>query len=171
MLNVKASLDILDGYDTAEIKHSLAQYPDAIKAQKASVRNFYNQFRDSEAERALAEAELIVEIANEVNPTTGKPLYSNDGARKAELMKRQNTDATYRRLAEFTRKMENLYLAAQDELEALCEKLKSYRYIARLVSAELELMASEVEEIEEHTVDAKRKDLPLCTVDGGKEAY
>ena len=134
---------ILNELNTQSLKESLASYPLRILEAKANVRAAHARFRDAEEGRALREAELTADIAAEVNRETGKPAFSNDGARKAELMKRMSIDAEYATALSKCRKAEEAHCAAQDQLEMWTETFKAARFIARITAAELELLASD----------------------------
>ncbi len=100
----------------------------------------------------MIEAEMATDIAVEMDPNTGKPKFTNDKTRQAELLRRKGTDPVAQEAMTAMKKAEYLMNELQDELEALQDKFRSYRYVVRLTAEELALMASEheIEEPEEY---------------------
>lgn len=143
--------NILAELDTKALKVKLFEYPMLIKEQKTRVRTKREAFSTLEQERAILEADLATDVSGEMDPTTGKPRFGNDKTRAAELVRRKAENAQYRTAATAAKSAEHKLNEAQDELEMLADKFRACRYVTRLTSEELALMANEEPE-EEITV-------------------
>lgn len=134
---------ILAEYNTDMIRGRLLEFPGLIREAKTKVRNATEIFKGMEMVRKEIEADMIVEIAAEVNPQTGKPTYSNEAARAAALNQRKGLDQDYIRAFNDARVAERNISEAQDDLDQLFDEYKSYGFVARLVANELALMADD----------------------------
>jgi hypothetical protein len=133
------------------VKLELEQYPDKIRDQKSKVRDLKQTFSDVDADRASRELELMAEISDELDPTTGKPKFSNEKARQAELAKRCRTDQDYNISAKLSKEAQRAVDQAQDELERLENKYRSCRYRADVIAAELRFWAGKEDEGSVHS--------------------
>jgi len=138
--------ELLAQYETRLLKDKLLEFPGLIKKQKAVLRDLRENLKDASQTMAMLEADLATEIAAENDPNTSKPKFSNDKARQAELLRRKMQDPGCQEAAAELKKAEYAMSAAQDELEALQDKFKAYRYVVRLTAEELALLASEEQE-------------------------
>ena len=138
--------ELLAEYETRLLKDKLLGFPDAIKNQKALIRKLREVSRGADQERIILEADIAGEIASETNPDTGKAAYSNTEARAVELVRRKKTNSSYQEVAMVARGAEHELNEAQDQLDALQDKFKAYRYVVRLTAEELALMSSEEQE-------------------------
>lgn len=138
--------ELLHEYETRLLKDKLIELPGRILKKKAVIRDAREVYNNAAQDIAMLEANLAVDIAAETDPNTGKAKYSNDKMRQAELMRRKAAEpecsAAALRLKEAERRLGGL----QDELEALQDKFKAYRYVVRLTAEELALLASEEQE-------------------------
>lgn len=137
---------LLAEYETRLLKDRLLEYPAMILNQKALIRKLREAYRMADQERIILEADIAGEIASETNPDTGKAAYSNTEARAVELVRRKKTNSSYQEVAMAARGSEHELNEAQDQLEALQDKFKAYRYVVRLTAEELALFASEENE-------------------------
>lgn len=135
---------ILQELDTQHIKTELMRYPEVIKMQKDEVRRWREQQKDVEFELAIIEADIMANIVAETNGN-GKPKFSNDKARQAELLKRKHTDPECQELIKKLKHTERELERELDELERLQDEFKSCRYIARLAAEEIALWAGREE--------------------------
>ena len=140
---------ILAAYETDYLKEKMFSYPASIFDKKRALRALRDNFSDADQARALLEANMMSEISDETDSATGKAKYSNEKAREAELIRRKTASVEYQSAMKELRKAGHALSEAQDELEMLQDAFKSTRYVARLVSEELALMASEDTEQEE----------------------
>jgi len=130
----------LDQYNTRQIKEELLRFPERILSQKDLIRRAKDAFKEADLPRQMLEIEMIDNIAAEINPATGKALFSNDKARDNELAKRKANNPEYQDLRAQSREAARELAAAEDELERLENKFKAYRYVAALVTAELSVI-------------------------------
>ena len=137
--------ELLNEYETRLLKDKLLEFPGQIKHQKAVLRDARASYAEAAQEVAMIEAEIATNIAVETDPNTGKPKFTNDKTRQAELLRRKSADPVAQNAVIAMREAEHLMSELQDELEALQDKFRSYRYVARLTAEELALMASEHE--------------------------
>lgn len=135
--------EFLSELNTEYIKRQLMEFPGKIVAKKAEARKLREAVSEADQGRAMLEAMLTTDIADEVDPNTGKARYSNEKARAAELMKRKVESVEYQEARKEARRAQFALSGAEDELAALVDKFKAMRYVARLVSAELELLAGD----------------------------
>ncbi len=150
--NVEA---ILAEFETKTLKSRLREFPALIKAQKDVIRQARSTLEELESDRKMIEADIMTEVSCAVDPRTGKPQFSNDKSRAAELMRRCSDAQDYRHTAGLAREAAMAVEEAQDELERLQNDFRSYRYIVSLTTAELELLAGC--EVEEEDRDYERK--------------
>jgi len=135
--------DFLDrNYNTVHIKESLLELPAAIAAQKAKVRRIRDAFREADLPRQMLELEMIDDIAAAINPQTGKPLFSNDKLRDAELKRRKAASEEYQELQKQAKEAERDLSAAEDELEKLINKFNAYQHVSNFVAAEMNVVAA-----------------------------
>lgn len=111
-----------------EAVKSLPRVMGDIRSQIADKRQLQRNVRQALADAELvvkeAEASLLTDIIAEVNPATGKPMYSNDKARQAELMARKKTDPDYLAAASNLNAVKQQADTLDDEVFALDTKLK-----------------------------------------------
>ena len=134
---------LLAEMNTDYLKRSLLEFPDKIVALKKQARVLREAHEEADQARGVLEAIMTTDIADEVNPNTGKAMFSNDGARKAELMKRKAECAEYQNARLRARDTQFALSEVEDELVALYDKFKAVRYVARMVTAEIELLAGD----------------------------
>jgi len=140
-LTHQAASTILDAYNTENLRHSLMEYPKRIREARQAVNQARKAYKDAELERATAEAEMILLISNETDEK-GKPRFSNQEARNAELIRRKATDPNYLELANKVAEAEAALNEAQDQLQQLLDEYQSLRYMSRLVIAEMSVISA-----------------------------
>lgn len=136
----------LEHYNTNNIKEVLIHSPETIAYQKEIIRLKKDRFKEADLPRQMLEVEMIDDIMSEINPATGKAMYSNEKARDNELAKRKAESQEYKKLTAQAREVGRELAAAEDELEMLVDKFKAYRYVAALVTAEIGLIAGSLAE-------------------------
>ena len=134
---------ILAAYNTADIIQVLTKdVPVELVQVKENVREYRDYYQEAETLRALAEADIMTDIAAETDPATGKAIYTNEKTRAAELLSRKAKNADYRDAERSARETRRDWEEAQDELDALVTKNRNYLAVAGLISAELGLLAA-----------------------------
>lgn len=146
----KPTEQILANYETEKLKKKLLEFPGLIQTQKKEIRVLRDAFKDADSARSIIEADLATDINAEIDKNTGKQKFSNKESREVELMRRKLASAEYQEANRLAREAGYALGEAEDEQEALQDKYRSYRYVVRMVSAELELMAGDAggEEVE-----------------------
>ncbi len=66
-----------------------------IMEKRQTMRTVRQSLSDADLTVKEEEAALLADIIAEINPGTGKPMFSNDKARQAELMVRKKADPNY----------------------------------------------------------------------------
>ncbi len=140
-LSTAAADRILDAYNTENLRHSLAQYPGRIYDARQAVNRARKTLKDAELERDTLEAELVLLISIETDEK-GKPRYSNQQTRDAELLRRKASDPGYIEAAGRVVEAEAEWNAAQDALQMLLDEYQSARIVARLIAGELGVISS-----------------------------
>ncbi len=93
---------LFGGSGLSALRNRVAELPREIAAKRKKLNTLRDELRtarqslnDSEQQVKETEAMLIAGIAGEVSPSTGKPTFSNEAARKAELAIRKKDDDDY----------------------------------------------------------------------------
>lgn len=139
----KTAEQILENYGTANLIGALRDdLPRKITQVKEIVRHHRDTYLQTEQNRQLLEAGLMTDIAAETDPNTGKPAYSNEKTRAAELLNRKCRDEDYQLAEDESKKAKMDYEAVQDQLDELLTRNRNYLAVVNLVAAELNLLAA-----------------------------
>jgi hypothetical protein len=131
-----------DTYGIPNLLHRLQDdYPENIRQQKEAVRAAGRAIIETREEVEYQEAILKAEIESEVSPSNGKPIFSNEGARKAELIRRKKNSAEYQEALKALRDAEDIQSSAQFELDKLTDKFNGAMYASRIIAGCLNLIA------------------------------
>jgi multidrug efflux pump subunit AcrA (membrane-fusion protein) len=133
---------ILEQYETAGLKLKLCNYPALIRAAKSKVAEARKSVDEARADRDVAEAELLLEVSATLDEK-GKPRYPNVEARNAELTRRKACDEDYQAAERAWKEAEWALAEAQGALDQLVDEFKAVRYVTRLVTAEITLLAED----------------------------
>ena len=113
------------------IKERLQELPDLIAEKKYELLILQEQLADLQEDMSKWELIQMDEINNAIDDK-GKPLYSNDAKRKAELEKRKQADERYIKWANDIKEL-NRYIARKNiVLERLYNTQSNLRAICRL---------------------------------------
>lgn len=134
--NLEFANQILDSYNTENLRRSLMEYPSRISEARTWLNQARKALRDAEAEKATIEAEMILAISMETDDK-GKPKFSNSEARNAELQRRKTSDPMYIETAEKVARTEAEFNEANDRLQTVIDEYQSTRIVARLIAEEL----------------------------------
>lgn len=145
---------ILTAYDTENLRHALATYPQRIKDQRDAVGIARKAWKDAELQRATLEAEMLLLIGIETDEK-GKTRYTNAEARAAELLRRKGTDSAYLETLSLVSDMEAELTEAQDTLTMLLDEYQSARIAARLIAAEMSVLSELIDVGEREEVSAE----------------
>lgn len=137
------AVNILAAYDTEHIIDSLTnRFPSFITKARENARTARDTYQQAEQIRAIAEADIMTDIAAETDPATGKLAFTNEKTRAAELLSRKAKDQAYLVAEAEAKKARWAWENEQDELDELVTKNRNYLAVAGLISAELGLLAS-----------------------------
>jgi hypothetical protein len=87
--------EIEEGFNIPELIRRTQESPSIIHERQLRLADARKALSDAEVELADSEATLTAIIATQINPSTGRPLFSNAEQRKAELIKRGSSDTEY----------------------------------------------------------------------------
>ena len=113
------------------IKERLQELPDLIAEKKYELLILQEQLADLQEDMSKWELIQMDEINNAVDDK-GKPLYSNDAKRKAELEKRKQTDEWYKNRAKEARELNREIARKNIIIEQLYNIQSNLRAICRL---------------------------------------
>lgn len=119
----------------------LSQLPIEIRRHKDAVAAANRAVEESQADVDRAEAVLVARIANDMNPQSGKPVFSNAEARQAELTQRRAKDEDYQIAFRALVDASEAKNTASFELEKLQDEFRSLGSVSRLVAAELSVLS------------------------------
>lgn len=139
---------ILAQYNTAQLRERLQQLPTELATAKGELRTAREAAQAAQQRRAEIEAELAMQIATAIGDN-GKPAYSNAETRAAALITARRDSGDYRAWDISVRLRESDVAVAQDEVARLQDEFQALRYVARLVTAELAVLADDDAETED----------------------
>ena len=139
---------LLAHYETAAIKQELRTLPARIAEARHVVDVHRARVDEVRDKGSLAEAELSLAIAAEVNGN-GKPVFSNVEMRAAELVRRRADENEWTEVNDILRSERANLERAQTHLDELIDLFRAYRTVARLTAAELALLAEADEDADD----------------------
>lgn len=113
----------------------LMRLPEEINNQEAEILKLSLEFENSKKELKNYELELLASITNEKNDD-GKPIFSNETLRTAELAKRMNAYLEAQRLREKVEKTGFALDVSKIQLSFLNNSFSSRRAMTRLLDVE-----------------------------------
>src|SRR5690606_17404399 len=118
----------------------LMELPGQIRMQQEAVAAAKQAVEQARSELELAEAVLTAEIGEAKDMKTGKPLFPNAEARKAELQKRMAASEEYQAAAKALAEAEEAHRRAQFYLDLLVNEFSAARNVAAIQARRLELI-------------------------------
>jgi hypothetical protein len=128
--------------DANRIASHLIELPRCIHDQQVQVAELRKAVDTAKGELLNEEALLAAEINGEINPQTGKPQYSNDAARKAELIVRQRSSPSYQSCVAALQAATSAMALAEAQLAMLTNEFSAYSRVAELMANRLRLFAN-----------------------------
>ncbi len=120
-----------------------------INQYRSQQRTLFREMKDRETILKSLENDLLLMITAETNPETGKPKFSNEKARQAELANRKKTDQTYqdteaqiKKMKDHAEQLENEVAMAEAELDKLENQFYAIRKQLDLATKEIALAAA-----------------------------
>lgn len=129
--------------DVKSFQENIMALPGKIRIQKEVCKQARTTFEEAKASLVNAEAMLATMIAAEVNES-GKPRFSNDNARRAELEIRKQHDFDYQQAWGPYKEALDAMDAEQFKLEQLQDELKAYQVVGGVLAARLSLMRVDI---------------------------
>mgnify|MGYP001221695862 CR=1 FL=1 len=117
------------------IRQRLMELPNEIAQLKLEILQMQERAADIKEQLQLWELAQIDDIAN-AQDEKGKPVYSNEAKRKAELEKRKQGDSKYQGQAEELKELEHEIQVKNIYLEKLYNEQSNLRSICRLEGSE-----------------------------------
>jgi len=121
-------LDILEERGIDELVAKMLAYPAEIRRHQEAAAVARRAVEEARGELQLQESILMAEIVSATDPKTGKALFSNDAARRAELEKRKSTSADYQAAAKKLADAEEALRSAELEVEQLKHEFSAVRH-------------------------------------------
>ncbi len=139
----KSIPELLHEYETRLLKDKLLEFPALLHRKKEELAEARRQLSEAQVAREEEEALIKTIIAAEMNPNTGKPMFTNAEMRAAELVNRKKSSTEYQQTEKVCGEYEATVNALQFDLERLQDGFRAYRYVVDLTARELALMASD----------------------------
>lgn len=127
--------DLID--DTKNIREK-------IFSKRQTLRTIRQSMADVDLFVKEAEAAILADITGETIPGTGKPVFSNDKARQAELVARKRDDENYMAFAAQYKTVRDQAETLEDEISSLDGDLKSTEMQFHAECKSLEAMTAEM---------------------------
>ncbi|MHB8182644.1 MAG: hypothetical protein ACYDDN_02675 [Candidatus Desulforudaceae bacterium] len=136
----EAALQITEQIGAQRLATQLMSYPEQIRQQQDVVAQARRALDDAKAEVEQLRAVFLAAVASEINDG-GKPKFSNEKAREAEVTTRMAANPTCVVARQDLHDAEDTYNVAQFDLQRLENEFRATIKAADLVSAQLNLLA------------------------------
>lgn len=138
---LEQSKGIIEQYDLESAHNSLSEFPDKLFKKRSEISALARQWRMAQEAVKLAEARLQIKIAVDIDERTGKPRFSNEASRQAELTVRKNSDPDYQAVMDECGKIEMALDNAKLELQKLIDEEALIKGLLDYSTAEIKLLA------------------------------
>jgi len=115
--------------DAVELEKEFDLLIEKIKSSELRLLEFVYKIEDNKLEMKKIELAMQSSILTAVNPATGKPLFSNEMLREAELFKRKNEDIKYQIMLKEYNLLRKEQVELMIELDSLKNKLTTLKAI------------------------------------------
>lgn len=115
-------------------------FPAEIRRQEGLLADARRRLDEAKSNLELARQVIVAAVISETNGD-GKPRYSNDKAREAEITRRLAIDPEYRAALQAVREAEDTVNSEQFEMNRLHNEFSAYRSVARVLAGKLHLVA------------------------------
>jgi hypothetical protein len=115
-------------------------FPAEIRRQEGLLADARRRLEEAKSSLELARQVVVAAVISETNGD-GKPRYSNDKAREAEITRRLAADPDYRAALQAVREAEDAVNSEQFELNRLYNEFAAYRTVAKVLAGKLNLVA------------------------------
>lgn len=127
-------------FGTTRLKFDLEEFPDKIKTARIKLNSAREVLKDTEEALGQLEADLTLEIIMETGDN-GKPKFTNESMRSAELTRRKGSDLAYQNALREAKQAKAALDTAQIELDHLSDKFTALRHVSEITQKELGLLA------------------------------
>lgn len=139
---LRAAIRAIDEeFGGALITQRLLELPARIRGLKDAAAAARDSVADARNDVEQARAVIVAWIAAEINPSTGKPAFSNEEARKAEFIRRAADDEDYKVAMTALRQAEDALGIATFDLERAQDEFAALQAAARIAAGRMALMA------------------------------
>lgn len=136
----QAAQEMIEQVGAQRLTEQVMRYPQQIRDQAVEVARARRELEEAKAGLEQAKAVIMAAVTSETNGG-GKPVYSNEKAREAEVTKRMATDGFYLAAKDVYQQREDTYNAALFDKTRLEQEFGATRDILQLVTAELNFIA------------------------------
>ena len=136
----QAAAQMVDELGVDGVIDKIYTFPAEIRRQEGLLADARRRLDEAKSNLELAKQLIVAAVISETNGD-GKPRYSNDKAREAEITKRLVIDPEYRAALQAVREAEDTVNSEQFELNRLNNEFSAYRAVARVLAGKLHLVA------------------------------
>lgn len=126
--------------DVKRVIENLLAAKDRLTERRSAVRSARERVQELDRAAKEQEAEMKLEIAFETG-ANGKPRFSNEALREAELTRRKSRSPQYRAVESALSNARKELQEIEDELAAALDDFRSWQIIAKLKTAEMSALA------------------------------
>lgn len=136
----KAAEQMIDEMNVNSVIDKIYTFPAEIRRQEGLLADTRRRLEEAKSSLELARQVIVAAVISETNGD-GKPRYSNDKAREAEITRRLAVDPEYRAVLQAVREAEDAVNSEQFELNRLYNEFSAYRAVAKVLAGKLHLVA------------------------------
>lgn len=140
LADLQFAKQIEETFGVPYLLQKLEEYPEAIRHQQEAIKAADQIVAEAREEVEYQEAILRAEIASAVNPSNGKPAYSNEESRKAEFICRKKISEPYQRAASMLKTAEDALQTARFDYDKLVNEFSSARAMSKVTAGRLGLV-------------------------------
>ncbi|MGB9825673.1 MAG: hypothetical protein ACPLRU_03270 [Desulfofundulus sp.] len=122
--------------ETERIKEKLLEYPARIAEAKKRARAEKTAADEVRGQMENIQAEILYQVCTETG-NNGKPLFSNETVRNAELKRRLAQNPEYQELRAVLQTVEAGLFEAEALVNQLIDEFRAWKAVAELTAAEL----------------------------------
>lgn len=136
----QAAEQIINEMNIDQVIDTIYKLPAEIHHQETILSKIKQRLDEAKSNLELEKQVIIAAVISETNGD-GKPRYTNEKAREAEIAKRLAVNTEYQEILLTVREAENAVNSEQFELNRLHNEFSAYKTIAKILTGKLQLMA------------------------------
>lgn len=113
---------------------NLDEFAEKCRNIELEIHKLYREKNELEHKLKLYESTILSNISQEINKKTGKPIFTSDTTRRAELERRLSEDTIYQRLNENLKEINDNIVIKKIDLNYYTNLLKNNRVFLRYLS-------------------------------------